>query len=166
MEVPMVETGPVSDQEARRIIAEWGRLHDLQAGLSSFLPIIAEEGFYMHFGERSWVGYADFEDHQITKRRFFDESHDYQDIKVEPGTERTVARTKMIWTAHYRPERSPRSKIMKSYLEHSWEFRRCAKTGRPFMQGHTVDLFEYLKGFAPDDAQDYDFHLDTKWGRR
>jgi hypothetical protein len=70
-------------------------------------------------------------------------------FKVESGAERTIARTKMIWTAYYRPERSPRSKIMKSHLEHSWEFRRCAKTGRPFMQGHTVDLFEYLKGFAP-----------------
>jgi hypothetical protein len=34
------------------------------------------------------------------------------------------------------------------------------------MQGHTVDLFEYLSGFAPDDAQDYDPHLDTRWGRR
>ena len=33
------------------------------------------------------------------------------------------------------------------------------------MQGHTVDLFEYLKGFAPDDAQDYDPHVDTRWGR-
>jgi hypothetical protein len=31
---------------------------------------------------------------------------------------------------------------------------------------HTVDLFEYSEGFAPDDAQDYDPHLDTRWGRR
>jgi hypothetical protein len=31
---------------------------------------------------------------------------------------------------------------------------------------HTVDLFEYVKGFAPDDAPDYDPHLDTRWGRR
>src|SRR5436305_1444393 len=121
MEFPMVETGPVSEQEARHIIAEWGRLHDLQAGLSSFLPIIAEEGLYIRFGGRSWEGYAGLEDHQITKRKFFDELHDYQDIKVEPGAERTIARSKMTWTAHYRPERSPRSKIMKAYIEHTWE---------------------------------------------
>lgn len=76
----MTENAPVSVEEARYIIAEWARLYDLQEGLSAFLPIIAEDGFYM--------------------------------------------------------------------------------------QGHTVDLFEYLRGFAPDDAQDYDPHLDTRWGRR
>ena len=31
-----MSTEPVTDAEARTIIAEWGRLHDLQAGLSAF----------------------------------------------------------------------------------------------------------------------------------
>jgi hypothetical protein len=157
----------VTEQEVREIISEWGRLHDLQAGLSAFLPIIAEEGFYMQFGTKRWEGYADFEDHQITKRKFFDELHHYLDIKVEVGEEKTIAKTKMNWTYRYRPERSPKSRLIKAYLEHTWEFRRCPKTGRPFMQGHVVDLFEYEKGFRPDDEQEgYDPHLDARWGSR
>ncbi len=158
--------GPVTEQEAREIIMEWARLHDLQAGLSAFLPIIAEEGFYMQFGTRRWEGYADFEDHQETKRKFSDESHDYHDIRVEVGDEKTIAKTKMHWTYRYRPERSPKSKLCKAYLEHTWEFRRCPKTGRAFMQGHVVDLFEYEKGFRPDEEQTYDPHIDPRWGTR
>ena len=162
----MIRQGPVTEEEARAIIQQWGRLHDQQAGLSAFLPIIAEEGFYMQFGVRRWVGYADFEDHQITKRKFFDEMHEYFDIQVEPGEEKTVAKTKMNWTYRYRPERSPKSKLIKAYLEHTWEFRRCAKTGRPFMQGHVVDVFEYESGYRPDDEQEYDPHLDPGWKTR
>lgn len=63
--------GPVTAAEARSIVQQWGKLHDQQAGLSAFLPLIAEEGFYMQFGTKRWEGYADFEDHQITKSRFF-----------------------------------------------------------------------------------------------
>ncbi len=157
---------PVTEKEAREIILEWARLHDLQAGLSAFLPIIAEEGFYMEFGTKRWEGYADFEDHQITKRKFFDEQHHYFDIRVHEGEEKTIAKTKMNLTYSYRPERSPRSKLIKAYLEHTWEFHRCPRTGRPYMQGHVVDLFEYEKGFRPDDDQEYDPHLDTQWGTR
>ncbi len=157
---------PVSEEEAKKIISEWARLHDLQAGLSAFLPIIAEEGFYMQFGTKRWEGYADFEDHQITKRKFFDEVHDYYDIRVDVGQEKTIAKTKMRWTHRYRPERSPKSQLIKAYLEHTWEFRRCPKTGRPFMQGHVVDLFEYEKGFRPDEEQEYDPHVDTRWKTR
>jgi len=156
---------PVSEAEARDIILQWGRLHDEQAGLSAFLPIIAEEGFYMRFGEKSWVGYADFEAHQIVKRKFFDEFHDYTGILVTVGAP-TTAKTKMQWTYRHRPENSPRSQLLKAHLEHTWEFRRCPKTGRAFMQGHVVDLFEYEAGFRPDDRQEYDPHLDARWRTR
>lgn len=157
---------PVSEDEARSIILEWGRLHDLQAGLSAFMPIIAEAGFYMKFGEKSWIGYADFESHQIVKRKFFDELHDYTDIQIIVGEPATSAKTKMQWTFRQRPENSPRSQLLKAYLEHTWEFRRCEKTGRAFMQGHVVDLFEYAEGFRPDDVQEYDPHTDLKWRTR
>lgn len=162
----MAERAPVTEEEARSIISQWARLHDLQAGLSAFLPIIAEDRFYMQFGDKRWEGYADFEDHQITKRKFSDEVHDYCDIRIEVGDDRTIAKTKMNWFARYRPERSPRSKTIKAYLEHTWEFRRCAKTGRAFMQGHVVDVFEYVKGFTPDDNPEYDPHLDPTWKTR
>jgi hypothetical protein len=71
----------------------------------------------MEFGNKRWVGYADFEDHQITKRRFFDEQHDYSDIQVQVGGDKTLARTKMIWPCRYRPDRSPISKRINAYLE-------------------------------------------------
>ena len=158
--------GLVTEQEATEIIMEWGRLHDLQAGLSAFLPIIAEEGFYIQFGTKRWEGYADFEDHQETKRKFFDEVHDYYDIRVEVGDEKTIAKSKMHWTYRYRPERSPKSKLCKAYIEHSWEFRRCPKTDRAYIRGHVVDLFEYEKGFRPDEEQTYVPHIDPQWGTR
>jgi hypothetical protein len=162
----MTQPGPVTEAEARHIIEEWGRLHDLQAGLSAFLPIIAAEGFYMEFGGKRWVDYADFEDHQITKRKFFDELHEYYDVQVAVGDAKTIARTKMHWTYRYRPERSPKSQLIKAYLEHTWEFRRCPRTGRAFMQGHVVDVFEYEKGFRPDEQQESDPHLDPRWKTR
>ncbi len=152
----MSDKGPVTTGEATKIIMEWARLYDLQAGLSEFLPYIAEEGFYMRFDRNDWLGYSDFEKHQIMKRRFFNEFHEYYDIKIEEGEEKTTATTKMNWVAHYRPENS----------EHLWEFRRCEKTGRPYMQGHSVELFEYIKGFAPDEADNSDPHLDSKWDSR
>lgn len=156
---------PVTEDEARAIILQWGRLHDQQAGLSAFLPLIAEEGFYMTFGEKNWTGYADFEAHQIVKRKFFDELHEYTDIRIAVGNP-TLAKTVMQWTFRQRPENSPRSQLLKARLEHTWEFRRCAKTDRAFMQGHVVDLFEYEAGFRPEDVQEYDPHVDGKWGTR
>ena len=160
------EAGAVSEEEARRIIMEWGRLHDLQAGLSAFLPLIAEQGFYMRFGEKSWVGYADFEDHQITKRKFFDERHHYASLQIDVALPATVARTVMEWTCRQRPENSPVSRVIKARIEHTWEFRRCSRTGRPFMQGHVVDRFEYLDGFRPDQPGGNDPHTDLNWGTR
>ncbi len=157
---------PVTDEESRRIINQWGRLHDLQAGLSAFLPIIAAEGFYMEFGGKRWVGYADFEEHQITKRKFFDEKHEYTEIEVQVGQPATTAKTKMRWTYRYRPERSPTSQMIKAYLEHTWEFRRSPQTGQAYMQGHVVDVFQYEPGFRPDEKQDYDPHIDPKWKTR
>jgi len=109
------------------MILQWGRLHDLQAGLSAFIPIIAEEGFYMQFGEQRWEGYADFERHQITKRKFFDELHDYTDIRISVGDTVTAAKTHMQWTCRHRPENSPVSCRIKAHIEHTWEFRRCAR---------------------------------------
>jgi hypothetical protein len=53
--------------------------------------------------------------------------------------------------------------LLKAHIEHTWEFHRCAKTNRPYLQGHTVDLFEYEAGFRHDDVQEYDPHLDAKW---
>ena len=157
---------PVSEAEARAIIAKWGQLHDLQAGLSAFLPIIARSGFFMEFAGKRWEGYEGFEAHQLVKRRFFDERHDTFEIHVIPGPESTHARTVSHWDASYRPENSPRSRMIKTLIEHDWEFRRDPATGEAFMQGHKVTKFEYLPGFAPDDAADYDPHLDANLGRR
>ena len=120
--VPALE--PVSEDEARSIILEWGRLHDLQVGLSAFLPVIATDGFYMRFGDKQWVGYADFEAHQIAKRRFFDEIHDYTSIHVAVQEPFTIARKVMLWTYRHRTENSPTSQLMKARIEHTWEFRR------------------------------------------
>jgi hypothetical protein len=134
-------------------------LHDLQAGLSAFIPIIAPVGFYMEFAGKRWEGYEGFEVHQLVKRRFFDELHETVDIRVTPGAEATRAWTLSHWNARYRPENSPRSRLIKTILEHDWEFRRDPASGRAFMQGHTVTRFEYLPGFAPEDEPDDDPHL-------
>jgi hypothetical protein len=34
------------------------------------------------------------------------------------------------------------------------------------MQGHVVDVFEYLQGFRPDDEPEYDPRLDPSWKSR
>lgn len=164
-ETPYSPTAPVTADEATAIIREWGRLHDLQAGLSAFLPLIAEDGFFMRFGDKTWTGYSEFEEHQATKRKFFDEVHEYAEIAATVGNP-TTAKTVMFWTYRLRPDNSPRSQLLKARLEHTWEFRRCGRTGRPSMQGHVVDRFEYLPGFRPEDRASYDPHLDSRWGTR
>ena len=151
-------TEPVSEAEVRAIVKTWGQLHDRQAGLSAFLPFIAGEGFYMEFAGKRWEGYAGFEQHQVEKRRFFDELHETVELKVTPGTPATRAWTRSRWNARYRPEASPVSREIRTLIEHDWEFRRDA-AGRAVMQGHTVTRFEYLPGFAPDDTPRYDPHL-------
>lgn len=158
-------TDLVTEAEARAIIAEWGRLHDLQAGLSAFIPLIAPTGFYMEFDGKRWEGYAGFEAHQLAKRRFFDELHETFEIRVTPDADWTRAWTRSHWNARYRPENSPRSKTIKTLIEHDWEFRRDPATGAAFIQGHKVTKFDYLPGFAPDNAQEYDPHLQTNRGR-
>ena len=158
--------GPVSESEARAIIAKWGELHDLQAGLSAFMPFIAKTGFYMEFSGKRWEGYEGFERHQIEKRRFFDELHETVEVRLTPGAEVTHAWTLSHWNASYRPEGSPRSHQIRTVIEHDWEFRRDPATGQAFMQGHKVTRFEYLPGFAPHDVAEYDPHLDATHGRR
>jgi hypothetical protein len=158
--------GPVTEAEVRAIITRWGELHDLQAGLSAFIPIIAPVGFYMEFSGKRWEGYAGFEVHQLVKRRFFDELHETMEIRITPGPEVTRAWTLSNWNARYRPENSPRSRLIKTILEHDWEFRRDPASGRAIMQGHTVTRFEYLPGFAPEDKPDDDPHLGPTLGAR
>lgn len=127
----MTTPGPVTEAEARTIIiAEWGRLHDLQAGLSAFIPLIARTGFYMAFDGKRWEGYAGFEEHQLVKRRFFDELHDTFEARVIPGTDSTHAWTRSHGNACYRPENSPRSKTIKSLIEHDWEFAAIPQPAR------------------------------------
>lgn len=152
-------TEPVNEAEVRAIVARWGELHDLQAGLSAFIPIIATAGFYMEFAGKRWEDYEGFEVHQLVKRRFFDELHETVDIRITPGAPVTRAWTLSHWNASYRPENSPRSRQIKTVIEHEWEFRRDPANGRAFMQGHTVTRFEYLPGFAPEEKSDQDPHL-------
>jgi hypothetical protein len=157
---------PVTEAEARAIIAKWGELHDLQAGLSAFIPLIARTGFYMEFAGKRWEGYEGFERHQIEKRRFFDEWHETLEVRLMPAADATHAWTLSHWDASYRPENSPRGRRIKTLIEHDWEFRRDPASGVAFMQGHKVTKFDFLPGFAPDDAQHYGPHLDAEVGRR
>src|SRR5258708_9620425 len=108
--------GPVTEAEARTVIAKWGELHDLQTGLSAFIPIIAGTGFYMEFAGKRWEAYEGFERHQIEKRRFFDERHDTFEVRVTPGGDATHAWTLCHWDASYRPENSPRSRRIKTLI--------------------------------------------------
>ena len=54
-----------SAMSCERLVSE---LHDLQAGLSAFIPFIARTGFYMEFAGKRWEGYEGLERHQIEKR--------------------------------------------------------------------------------------------------
>ena len=137
---------PVTEEEAKKIILEWARLHDLQAGLSAFLPIIAEEGFYMEFGGKRWEGYADFEDHQITKRKFFDEVHEYFDIRVDVGEEKTIAKTKMNSTYRYRPERSPGVNLSRSSSSTLGNFSVAQKPAAHLCKGTWLTFLNMRKG--------------------
>lgn len=144
--------GRVTADEAQAIIDEWARLQDTQAGLAAFLPIVADDGFLLQSPaeSRRWEGHAGLEAHQEMKRFFFDEEHDFRDVRIAPGEERTIAWTCLGWEARYRPQGSPTSKVVKAHMEHEWEFRRCGRTGRPYVLRLTVDSFEYRKGCGPE----------------
>jgi hypothetical protein len=87
----------VTEDEVRPLIHARGRLQDDHAGLSAFLPIIAEEGFELRFGDNLWLGDAGLEGHQELKRRFFDETHIYQWIDVRTSEEQAEATSVMQW---------------------------------------------------------------------
>jgi hypothetical protein len=124
----------------------------------------------MRFGDKSWIGYADFEAHQIAKGKLFDEIHDYVSIDVVVQELLTTAKTVMLWTYRHRPENSPTGQLLKARLEHTWEFRHCLTSGCAFMQGHVVDRFDYIDGSSPvsavQAAQGEDPHLDPCWTTR
>lgn len=161
---PIEERRPVSADETQAIIDEWVRLQLEQAGSAAFVSIVAEEGFLLQapLADQRWEGPAGLEEHQTLKRFFFDEELVVRDVRVAPGEERTLAWTCTSWAASYRPVGSPRSFSVRAYIEHEWELRRCPRTGCPFLQRLTTDLFEYRKGHAPPQAVPGNPYLDPE----
>ncbi|GEM_PF-2001767 len=145
---------PVTADEAQEIIDRWARLQDAQAPLEELLEIVAEEGFLLESptADRRWEGREGLRAHQELMRVFFDAEHHFRDVRIAPGAERTIAWTCLSWQARYRPAGSPTSSVVKAYMEHEWELRRCERSGRPFLARLTVDRFEYRKGCAPAQA--------------
>ncbi len=139
----------ITEDEVRQLIHQWGRLHDEHAPLSAFLPIIAEEGFEIQFGEDVWQGYAGLEAHQELKRQFFDEAHIYQWIDVKTAGDQAEAKSVMQWEASVREPPAPRSTRIKAVLHHSWLIKRSPRTGKPVIARSVVDSFKYVPGFEP-----------------
>lgn len=150
---------PITEDEVRQLIHAWGRLQDDHAGLAAFLPIIAEEGFELRFGDQVWQGYAGLERHQETKRPFFDEVHLYQWIDVRTSDEQSEATSVMQWEASVREAPAPRSTRIKAVLHHSWLIKRSPHTGKPVIVRSVVDSFKYVPGFEPGPAPTPTPHL-------
>ncbi|TAJ31009.1 MAG: hypothetical protein EPO64_02695 [Nitrospirae bacterium] len=151
---------PITNEDVKHLIHEWGRLHNDHASLSAFLPIIAEEGFEIRFGDVVLKGYAGLEEHQEIKRQFFDESHIYNSIDVKVSDGQAEAKSVVQWEASVRDASAPRSTRIKAVIHHSWLIARSSKTGKPVIVQHVVDSFKYLPGFEPPAPAKPAPHLD------
>lgn len=150
---------PITEDEVRQLIHQWGRLHDEHASLSAFIPIIAEEGFEIRFGETLWQGYAGLEAHQETKRQFFDEAHIYQWIDVTCSGDQAEAKSATQWEASIREAPAPRSTRIKAVVHISWLIKRSPRTGKPVIARAVVDSFKYVPGFEAPAAKAIAPHL-------
>lgn len=142
-------TQPITEEDVKHLIHEWGRLHNDHAPLSAFMSIIAEEGFEIWFGDFVLKGYAGLEEHQEIKRQFFDEAHIYNSIDVKVFADRAEAKSVVQWEASIREAPAPRSTRLKAVIQHSWLIQRSPKSGKPVIMHHIVDSFKYLPGFEP-----------------
>ncbi len=153
-------TQPITEEEVKHLIHEWGRLHNDHAPLSAFMPIIAEEGFEIRFGDFVLKGYAGLEEHQEIKRQFFDEAHIYNSIDVTAFPDRAEAKSVVQWEASVREASAPRSTRLKAVIHHSWLIKRSPLSGKPVIVHHIVDSFKYLPGFEPPPRVKLPPHLD------
>jgi hypothetical protein len=151
---------PITKDEVKHLIHEWGRLHDEHAPVSAYLPIIAEENFEIRFGVHVWKGRAGFAEHEEMKQQFFDETHLYNSIELVSATaDQAMAKSVVTWEARTREAPAPRSTRIKAVIHHTWEFLRPPQGGNPVILRHVVDRFEYLPGCAPPTALKFAPHL-------
>jgi len=140
---------PITKDEVRQLIQEWGRLHDEHAPVSAYLPIIAEKDFEIRSGAQVWKGRAGLEAHEDMKQQFFDEKHLYNSIELVSATgDQAEAKSVLTWEARTREAQAPRSTSIKAVIQHTWEFTRN-RTGQPVILRHTLDKLSHLPGFEP-----------------
>ncbi|MBM4124846.1 MAG: hypothetical protein FJ246_07845 [Nitrospira sp.] len=117
--------------------------------MSAFVPIVAEEGFEIRFGDVVLKGSAGLEEHRDIRRLFFDEAHIYNSIDVTAAGSQAEAKSVVQWEASVRDASAPRSTRIKTVIHQSWLIARSPKTGKPVIVRHVVDSFKYLPGFEP-----------------
>jgi hypothetical protein len=148
---------PITKDEVRQLIQEWGRLHDEHAPVSAYLPIIADKDFEIRSGEQVWKGRAGLEAHEDMKQQFFDEKHLYNSIELVSATgDQAEAKSVLTWEARTREARAPRSTSIKAVIHHTWAFTRSTKTGQPVILRHTLDKLAHLPGSEPPKPLPFD----------
>jgi hypothetical protein len=141
---------PITKDEIKHLILEWGRLHDDHAPASAYKDLVADDGFAMRCGGQEWLGLSGLETHEAMKRQFFDEAHLFNSIELVSASESEAeARSVVTWEASRREDTAPRSIRIKAVIQHTWRFIRSGRTGKPVIQQHIVDKLAYLPGFAP-----------------
>jgi len=140
----MVDEGRITAEEVTAVIERWAALEEAQAGLSGYLDIVAPDVRLDEPGTE-WVGLDGLERRQLTRRGFFDESHEYSDVRIQSGADSAKAWTMLRWSARFRPEGSPVSRSVRARVEHEWELHR-APDGRVVVRRRTVDAFAYREG--------------------
>jgi len=152
---------PITKDEIKHLILEWGRLHDDHAPAAAYKDLIADAGFAMRMGTHEWTGLPGLEAHEAMKQQFFDEAHLFNSIELVAASEKEAeAKSVVTWEASRREEAAPRSIRIKAVIQHTWRFIRSARTGKPVIQQHIVDKFAYLPGFAPPQPIPSAPHLD------
>lgn len=141
---------PITKDDVRHLIAEWGRLHDEHAPASAYQELIAEDGFVMRCGRQEWIGLPGLQEHEAMKQQFFDETHLYNSIELLSASEgEAEAKSVMTWEASLREPAAPRSTRIKAVIHHTWRVIRSPRTGRPVIRQHIVEKLAFLPGFAP-----------------
>ena len=155
----------LTKKEVRTIILKFCELNAGRAPISAFASIIDVENFELKLlgTDVDFHGIAGFADHQMGKLIYFDQRFILKSMTIIIKPDRAIAKTGFIWEARHWVPPAANSELLKAYVHQTWTVKRSPKAGHPTITSHIADKFKYLKGFAPHEQSEGDFHL--KYGK-
>jgi hypothetical protein len=141
-------TASLTNQEVKKLAADWYHKLDVHAPLVELLPMVAEDA-EMKFPEATLRGLADFEGwYERVIRLFFDEVHTLKQVDVKLNDDTADVKVVVRWEASVWNAPAAKSQRIKLDAYQTWVVKRSAISGAPVIATYTVDHLDYAADSA------------------